>query len=164
MKVLSFVVADEAFAVDASLVQTVTRKLTVTPVPVAPVEISGIANLKGRVVTVFNLYELLAYKERRKDQRAVHAVNAVVFKSFSGSDDLIAVTIGQPGNLIDIDDDAVRRIDHEAGQGENIYVSEIAEAHDTLYRIVDIGSIMEKYKIIGENAAETDKNGGSKDE
>ena len=155
MRVLSFRVGGEFFAVDVTLVEAVARKMAVTPVFAAPVEISGIANMKGKVVTVINLYRLLGYKEKRNDKRVQGTIDAVVFKSLTGGADLMALTIGKPGNLIDIEEKAVRLLSGAAGEEESFCVSKIVEVGDRLYRIVDIESIMNKYKHIGEKAAET---------
>jgi len=161
MRVLSFLVRGEFFAVDVNLVQAVARKMAVTPVFTAPIEISGIANMKGRVVTVINLYRLLGYKEKRGAKRTIDTVNAIVFKSISNSDDLMALTIGKPGNLIDIDDDAIRLLTGTAREDEGFCVSRIAEVDNRIYRIIDIDSIINKYRHTGDKTIEINKDGGS---
>ena len=167
MRCLSFVAGDEFFAVDVTLVQKVARKMTVTPVPTAPDEIVGIANIKGRVVTILSLCELLGRKKNRAGD-LINTVDAVVFKPFSGSDQ-IGLVIDKPGNLIDIDDGAVSQLSLKttaataaAGLGlgleESFCISGIAEVGNRIYRIISIDSIIAKYKHTGEKAANTNTN------
>jgi len=160
MRGLSFLLNGEHYAVDVTLVEKVMRKMTVTPVPSAPDEVIGIANLKGRVVTVLSLHELLGLREKQKGDYYIHAVKAIVFKSFSDGKDQIGLHIDEPGNLIDIDDNAIRLPSLPTGAEESFCISGIAETGNTLYRIINIDSIISKYKIKRENVP----NGGIENE
>jgi len=139
---LSFIVAGELFTVDVTLVQMVARKLAVTPVPSAPDEVIGVANLKGRVVTILSLSELLDSVERIDEGRIL---NAIIFKSSSSSEDQMGLAVEKPGNLIDIDDSVIRPPPLTGGVSEGFCISGIAEADDKIYRIIDLDSIKRKY-------------------
>jgi len=161
MKGFSFIVNNEYFAVDVDLVQKVTQKMMVTPVPSAPDEIIGIANLKGRVITILSLYQLLGHKERRNKEYSSRAVKAVVFKTLSGSEDQFGLFIDKPGDLIDIDNNTIRPPSLPTGAEDSFCISGIAELDNKLYRIINIDSIINKYKFksektIGSIAAEAD--------
>jgi len=154
MRGFCFHVNNEYFIVDVDLVHKVMAKMTVTPVPSSPEEVIGIANIKGRVITVFNLYRLLGQTERRSINYSYHAVKAVIFKSHFGSDDQIGLLISKPGNLIEIDDEIIRSPSLVPGAEENFCISGIAEVDNKFYRIINIESIITKYKLNGgkENA------------
>ncbi|MCL2764653.1 MAG: chemotaxis protein CheW [Treponema sp.] len=154
MRGFSFLVNKEYFAVDVDLVQKVTQKMIITPVPTAPDEVIGIANLKGRVITILSLYQLLGHKERRNNEDVSRAVKAVVFKTLSGSEDQIGLLIDKPGNLIDLDDDTIYTPSLPTGAEESFFISGVAEQDDRLYRIIDIDSIINKYKSKGEKTPE----------
>jgi len=163
MRILSFLIRGEYFAVDVTHIQAVARKMTVTPVFAAPPEISGIANMKGRVVTVINLYKLLGYNDKRGEKRTISTVNAIVFKSFTGGEDQLALTIGRPGALLDIEDENIRLITGAARDEEGFCVSRIVEVDHRLYRIVDIDSIINKYRTNGDMTEENTVNGGNEE-
>ena len=151
MRCLSFFTGNEFYAVDVTLVQKVTRKMTVTPIPTAPDAIVGIANIKGRVVTLLSLCELLGRKRKRDDEPGSYAVDAVIFKPFHGGGDQIGLVIEKRGNLIDIDDNAVCLPSLTTGATEERFcISGIAEADNKLYRIISPDSIIEKYKHTGD--------------
>ena len=149
MRGLSFLVNQERFVVDVTLVYKVTRKMTVTPVPSASDEIIGIANLKGRVVTILSLYRLLGHREKRDAEYGARTVKAVVFKTLPGGEDQMGLFIDKPGDLIDVDDETIRPPSLPTGAEESFCISGIAEAGNRLYRIINIDSIINKYKYNG---------------
>ena len=142
MRGLSFLVDGELYTVDVTLVQKVARMLAVTPVPTAPAEVLGIANLKGRVITVLSLSKLLG--SERPCEAALY-VNTIVFKSGSSHEDQMGLAVEKPGNLIDIDDSAIRSPPTTANAEEDFCISGVTEIDDNFYRIIDIGSILRKY-------------------
>jgi len=161
MRCLSFFTDNEYFAVDVTRVQKVARRMTVTPVPTTPDAVVGIANMKGRVITLLCFSELLGRRKKRGDSPAADAVDAVVFKSFSGGSNQIGLVIDKPGNLIDIDDAAVSLPSLTTGAEESFCISGIAEVENRFYRIISIDSIMERYRYTGEKAANTMPIGGN---
>ena len=142
MRGLSFVTGGELYAVDVTLVQKVARKLTITPVPSAPLEVVGIANLKGRVVTVLSLNKLLGVDESNDAERGI---NTIVFKSSSSNEDQMGLAIEKPGNLIDLPDGAIRSPSLSGDAEEGFCISGIAEVDDRFYRVVNLDAIMQKY-------------------
>jgi len=161
MRCLSFIVDDDYFAVDVTLVREFARKMTVTPVPSAPDAVIGITNMKGRVITLLNLCELLGRKGR---DSVDDTVSAILFKSLSGDEDQVGLKIDRPGELIDIDDQDARKPSVSTEAEDSFCISAIAGAGDRLYRIIDIYSIIERYKSNGEKAADSSLNGGTDDE
>jgi purine-binding chemotaxis protein CheW len=142
MKGLSFLVGGELYAVDVTLVQKVARMLAITPVPSAPLEIVGIANLKGKVVTVLSLSKLIGDD---KPCEATLYSNTIVFKYSLSNEDQMGLAVEKPGNLIDIDDSAIRSPPVSAGSEENCCISGVTEVDDDLYRIIDIEAILRRY-------------------
>ena len=138
------------FAVDITLVRKVVRGITVTPVPAAPDAIIGIANMNGRVITLINLYKLLKRKERRGLERVHKNVNAIVFKSFSGSEDQMGLVINKPGDLIEISEDAIRLSSAAAETETGFCISGVTEADGKIYRLINIDSIINIYRSSAE--------------
>ncbi|MCL2819321.1 MAG: chemotaxis protein CheW [Oscillospiraceae bacterium] len=142
MRGLSFTADNELYAVDVTLVQKVARKLAITPVPSSPSEVVGIANLKGRVITVLSLGKIL---DNNKQCEAERYINTIVFKSLGGSEDQVGLAVERPGNLIEIDAGDIRPPPVTASQEGNFCISGVAETDGTFYRIIDIGSIQRKF-------------------
>jgi len=172
MRVFTFFVDGELFAVDVNQVQKIARKMPITFIPAAPDAVSGIINLKGRIITVFSLFDLLERGKKKQTGRAKSRAadnveetalaaerpsdvqNIIIFKSFSGADDQMGLVMDKPGVLIDIDDELINIPKLATGKEESYCISGIAEINNTLYRIIDIDSIKEKYKNNGAKTAE----------
>jgi purine-binding chemotaxis protein CheW len=151
---------EELFAVDVGLVQKVVRNISFTPIPAAPPAVAGIANLKGGIVTILSLAELLGRERGR------HAVNAVVFKSDANGGDQMGLLIDKPGDLIDIGENDILPPPLVAKGEEKPCVSGIAEAGGKLYRIIDLDDIKNRFKGGFDNVLEKSKitQGGANDE
>ena len=160
MRCLSFLANDEFFAVDVALVQNTARNIAVTPVPTAPGAVVGIANMKGRIVTVLSLAALLRRgRDTGAQARGPRTVHAVVFKPFTGGDDQMALLMDKPGDLIAISENEILP-PPLAGAEENFYISGMAEVEGRLYRIINIGSIINKFTDSDEKNADTMSMGG----
>jgi purine-binding chemotaxis protein CheW len=120
--------------------------MTVTHVPCAPDAVIGITNLKGRVITIFNLSELLGRNGKCSEGTVTGTVNAVIFKYFSGGEDQIGLSMDKSGEIIELDDDIVCQPSLTTGAQESFCISGIAELDDKLYRIINIDSIINKFK------------------
>jgi len=157
MRVFSFYIDGQVFAVDVNCIQKVARKMEITKVPSSFDAISGIINLKGRVVTVFSLYNILGLKV--SSESILNVVNIIIFKSSSGQDQM-GLIIDKPGILINIDDETIKLPSLAAGKEESYCICGIAELDNTLYRIINIDSIINKYKNNGRAHAEKTSNKG----
>jgi purine-binding chemotaxis protein CheW len=142
---LGFYADGGLFAVDVDKVERIVRNMEITPVPSAPDAVLGIANLKGRVVTIFSLNELL--ESGGKDKRNTEPVRAVIFKAFTSGEDQIGICMDKSGELVEIDDETIVAPSPDDG----FCISGIADTHDKLCRIIDIDAIINKYKDIGGN-------------
>jgi len=161
MRGLSFLADGELFTVDVTLVQKVVRRMSITPVPSAPEAVAGIANMKGRVVTVINLTQLLGHKKKKRRGSSADDVNAIVFKTKFDNDDQMGLIIDKPGNLIDIEDSAIRSPPLTTGMDESICISGIAEVDNNFYRIIDLNSISQRYMDSGEISTGNSSYGGN---
>ena len=139
----------EYYAADVTQVKKIVRNVAFSPIPAAPDTIAGIANMKGRIVTILSLAELIG---REKGEEAV---NAVVFKPLADDDNQIGLLIDKPGDLIDIDENEILPLPRTAREKEKLCISGIAEVGGMLYRIVNVDSIISRFKDDAENDAGT---------
>ena len=140
MRGLSFLADGELFTVDVTLVKKVVRNMAFTPIHAAPGVVAGIANMRGRIVTVLSLAGLLG---RDRDARAV---NAVVFKPLTNGNDQMGLLIDKPGDLVDIDENEILPLPRTAREEEKLCISGMTEVEGILYRIINVDSIMSRFK------------------
>ncbi len=70
----SFLADELLFGVDVQDVQEVIRHLEMTRIPMAPPEVGGLINLRGRIIAAIDLRRCLNLAERPSDQASVHLI------------------------------------------------------------------------------------------
>ena len=138
MNGLSLVSDNELYAVDVTLVEKVARNMSYTPVPAAPDAVVGIANLKGGIVTLLSLADLLG---RHKSDNASHAV---IFKPSGNEDGQMGLLVDSPGELITIDEANITP--PYSTTEESSFITGLAEQGEKLFRILNIESIKNKFR------------------
>ena len=64
LQLVCFNLADEEYGVDINFVQEVIRVQKITPVPQMPTSVLGVINIRGNIVTVFDLRKQFGLPER----------------------------------------------------------------------------------------------------
>lgn len=89
--------ADQIFGIPVLQIQDVLRNMQVTPVPLAPAEVSGALNLRGRIVTAINVRKRLGLEEADEDTDPLSVV--VEHKG-----ELYSLVIDRVADVISIED------------------------------------------------------------
>ncbi|HEX8973752.1 chemotaxis protein CheW [Oryzihumus sp.] len=90
----SFAVDDGLFGLDVEHVQEVIRTPPITPVPLAPPAVLGLANLRGQVVTVLDLRTRLGLEPRPQ-----HGTVTVVVRH---DGEVVGLVADAPGDLLEV--------------------------------------------------------------
>jgi chemotaxis signal transduction protein len=140
-------------------VSKVARKIALTPLPAAPVEVAGISGLKGKVVTVLDLALLRDPKPGASAERTRRVVDAVVLRGTAARADEVGLIIDKPGDILEIAPDTI------TGARKNRDADFIAGYYDsggTRYSVIDAGLVASRFKGGGrKNAAERQKGAGN---
>jgi purine-binding chemotaxis protein CheW len=91
-------VGDLLVGVPVDAVQEVTASAELTPVPLAPPTVSGLMNLRGRIVTAIDLRRSLRLADRPLDQPAIN----LILRTDGGS---IGLQVDAVGDVLDVDED-----------------------------------------------------------
>ena len=84
-KILTFYLNNNVFGVDITLVKEINRNVEFTPVPQASEHIAGLFNMRGQIVTLLNLSEILEYDRNTSITRAA----CMILKPQRGESDLV---------------------------------------------------------------------------
>lgn len=89
----------QLFGASVMVVQDVVREQKIAHIPLAPFMIEGSLNLRGRIVTVINMYQRLGLSNATKPARQMHVVIEYRDELFSlmvdAVGDVLSVPIGQ---------------------------------------------------------------------
>lgn len=96
-KVLTFYLCGTLLGIDVTLIKEFNRNVEYTPVPGAYPHILGLFNMRGQVVTLYNLEMLLGLEDTGENKMI-----CVILK-VPRDPDQVGFFVNQPGDVIDID-------------------------------------------------------------
>jgi purine-binding chemotaxis protein CheW len=91
---------DQIFGIPVLQIQDVLRSMQVTKVPLAPAEVSGALNLRGRIVTAINVRRSLGLPEYEGDNTPLSVVIEM-------NHELYSLTIDKVGDVVSLTDSDV---------------------------------------------------------
>ncbi len=99
---VTFIIADEVFAVDMTPVQEIIRVPDVVRVPLAPKTLDGLANLRGKVLPIISLRRMFGFDEKPHDD-ASRAIVIDLGQPLGFVVDRVASVVGvEPGQIEDV--------------------------------------------------------------
>lgn len=98
---LTINIAEQRFGIPILQIQDVLGDQTVTTIPLAPAEVAGSLNLRGRVVTAIDVRRRLGL-ERREDNASYKSMGVVV----EHHEELYSLIIDKVGDVLKLKDDA----------------------------------------------------------
>jgi purine-binding chemotaxis protein CheW len=96
MQLCTYKLADTWFGVDATKVQEVLRRQTLTPAPLAPAHVAGLLNIRGRIVTALYLHGRMGLE--RQDREPLHIV-------VNTANEPVSLLVDSIGGVVDVTDD-----------------------------------------------------------
>jgi purine-binding chemotaxis protein CheW len=99
-KVLTFYLGESLFGIDIKKVKEINRKVEYTPIPGAKSQISGLYNMRGQIVTLFDLAQILGYEPQAGKGRS----DCIILKPTASNPDQIGFLINAPGEVIEVDE------------------------------------------------------------
>jgi purine-binding chemotaxis protein CheW len=138
-KILTFYLGGELFGVDIKLVKEINRKIRYTRVAGAPDFIVGLFNMRGQVVTVFDI----ACRIHGMESIIPENPTCIILKTQNENSEHMGFVVDRPGDVLDILDEwcepLIGNMEHEYGE----YIKEIVKFQDHLIMIIDPDRIFE---------------------
>ncbi|MGE5405478.1 MAG: chemotaxis protein CheW, partial [Candidatus Saccharibacteria bacterium] len=120
-KLLTFNLSGRLFGLDITLVKEIIRNLEYTPVPDSRAEIVGLLNLRGQVVTLFDLAKLMDYEHEDSSRTS----GCIILKNSSQNPNYIGFLIDKPGDVIDVGNEIVEPLPANTGGVDSKYLREV---------------------------------------
>ncbi len=132
----TFYVADRLYGIDVTMVQEITKKMTITKVPLAPPFVYGLINLRGQIATAVGLRELfiLAKDENVQDQMNVVCKDEGM---------LLSLVIDRIGDVIEVEDKDFEPTPDTINNSVGRFMSGVYKIPGQLLSIIDVKKIIE---------------------
>jgi purine-binding chemotaxis protein CheW len=134
LQLVSFVIGSEEFGVDILYVQEINRMLQITQVPNAPEFVSGIINLRGRVIPVIDLRCRLGLPPKEHDNNTRIIVIEVNGRTIGFIVDAVREVIRIPQNITEAPPEIVSGINSD-------FIKAVGKLGDKLLILLDLNKV-----------------------
>jgi purine-binding chemotaxis protein CheW len=132
-KVLSFTINGSLFGIRVMLIKEINRNVEFTIVPDSKPHIVGLFNMRGQVVTLFDLVKLLGLKEDVSKTKTT----CVILKSMANDPNQFGFLIDDLGGVIDVDSENCESPPANVVGIECDYISSVVKLEDQLLMILE---------------------------
>lgn len=151
----TFCLGDQVYALDILCVREINRALDITPVQHAPSFIRGLSNLRGQVITLFDLGERMGrgpISLNNEHYNIVLKTNEELSHicEREGRDDILTVSkdtvsflVGDIGDVIQVDTAHVSPNPSNLQDEDANYLAGIIHHHDRLINLIHVGKVLE---------------------
>lgn len=133
---VSFKIAEQLFGIPVLQVQDVLSSQQITPVPLAPPEIAGSLNLRGRVVTMIDMRRRLGLPPRADDAGEMSIV-------VEHGQDLYSLIVDSVGEVLALSADSYEHNPPTLDAHLRDYSNGIYRLNDTLLVVLDVDKLLD---------------------
>jgi purine-binding chemotaxis protein CheW len=141
----TFFIGQRWFAFDVTRVQEIVKPMDLTPVPLAPVHVRGLINLRGQVATAIGLRELFALQDKGVEE----AFNMVC--RMDGF--LMAFQVDQIGDVIEVTMQDYEPVPSTIPESTRRFLSGVFKMQTQLLSVIDLDKVTEALNQIPGKAA-----------
>jgi purine-binding chemotaxis protein CheW len=134
--ILSFKLCDHLLGVDVTLVKEINRNVEFIPIPGAKDHIVGFFNMRGQVVTLFNLAKRLNLGEMKPQEKMM----CIILKSPKDPDQ-VGFLIDSPGDVLAYDLEEYEATPANVGVTESDYIESVLKLKDDLLMVINCKKI-----------------------
>lgn len=132
-KVLSFFINGSLFGIKMTLIKEINRNVEFNIVPNSKPHIVGLFNMRGQIVTLFDLVTLLGLKEDVLKKKTT----CVILKSTDNDPNQFGFLINDLGGIIDVDTENFESPPANVVGIECYYISSVVKLEDKLLMMLD---------------------------
>lgn len=137
LTLLTFRIRDTLFGVDISKVLEIDREVAFTAVPGAPDYVTGLFNMRGRVVVLYNIPRLFRYADPEEKQGSV----CIVMESDGDAQGGEGFIIDQTGDVVHVAEDSVEPPPVNLRGAEARYIHGVVKLKDDIMLLLDCDRI-----------------------
>lgn len=134
MQIIVFRLKDLYFGLSTEYVEEITTTLSYTQVPKSKGWVQGLVNLRGDVLTLINLYNLLNLNDNNIDDCYNNTIVAQL------SENNVALMVDEVIGVSDVDEEEF----HSASEDDNASVRSLVTVYDKIVNILDVKNLFEE--------------------
>lgn len=138
-KYLTFLLADEEYAVEILKVQEIIQMQKVTPVPGAPNFIRGVINLRGKVIPVVELRKKFSMEQHSDTDKTV-----IIVMMIEKEQQIITmgIIIDDVKEVLDVTAESIENTPSLGGDVDTGFIMGICKANNNVKMLLDINKVL----------------------
>ena len=140
LRLVSFTVGQECFAVDILRVQEINRMMALTQVPQSPPGVCGVINLRGRIVPVLDLRTRFGLEATESND-----ASRIIVVDVQGS--TVGFIVDEVHEVLRIDPGVVDPAPAMTSCVDSSYISGVAKLEERLLIMLDLDQLMTKESL-----------------
>ncbi len=137
LKLVSFKIGEEEFAIDILLVQEIIKLMDITRVPRSPGYVEGVINLRGRVIPVINIRKRLTLPPREFDKDTKIVVIDLAKKT-------LGFIVDSVSEVIEIEKSTIEPPPSVMGEVDSQFISGVGKLADRLLVLMDLEKVLSR--------------------
>jgi len=133
---LTFTMCGQLLGIDVTLVKEINRGVEYTPIPGVKDHIVGFFNMRGQVVTLFDLAKLLGLGERKQQEK----LTCIILKNPKDPDQ-VGFLIDSSGDVLEIDRDEYEVPPANVGLIESEFIDSVIKLKEELLIVLNPSKI-----------------------
>ena len=136
-RVLTYYLNGYLFGIDITLVKEINRNVEYTPVPNSKPHIVGLFNMRGQIVTLFDLARLMNYEVDATTKSSV----CIILKALPNDPNQVGFLIDKSGDVVEIGEDEMEKPPANVGGIDGEFINSVVKLKETLLIILNAQSI-----------------------
>lgn len=136
-RVLTFYLNGYLFGIDITLVKEINRSVEYTSVPDSKPYIVGLFNMRGQIVTLFDLAKLMNYEAEER----LNSAACIILKAAPNDPNQVGFLIDKSGDVIEVDTKDKELPPANIGGIDGVYISSVVKLKEDLLVIIDPNKI-----------------------
>jgi len=132
---VKFTVGEEEFGVEISKVREIIKIQEMIKVPSAPPYIEGLMNLRGNVLTIYNLRKRLGMQDREFDE------NSKIITVYH-NDILVGFTVDMVNEIVRVDEENVDDTPSSVPNIDKKFLSKVIKFDNKLMLVLDLTNVL----------------------
>lgn len=133
MQIVVFKLGEEKYAIDTSVVQGIDKMMDIAMVPNAKKEIRGLVNLRGSIISVYDLYSILGVDTLRRESENILIVET--------ENEIIGIIVDKVIEVIDINNDIIKDVSVSKSDIKG-YIKGTINLNDTIVTLIGIAELL----------------------
>ena len=136
-RLLTFYLCGSLCGIDIKIAQEINRNITYTSVPGARDYVVGLLNLRGQIVTLLDLAQLLNFKQIGDNNQK----HCIILKSRLAEPHKVGFFIDKLGDVIDVTAEMCELAPANIIDRENPFIHEVVKLEDEIVLVLDLAKM-----------------------